>query len=82
LGGLSASARAVLARTPTKVGCIRVVGNIRVDQAWGLFQISGAAHHVGGSYNVLGAGGVSVAGATPLTDSVLSGHPTGKVGGR
>ena len=23
-----------------------IVGNIRVDQAWGLFQISGAAHHV------------------------------------
>src|SRR5882757_9470838 len=30
-----------------------VVGNIRVDQAWGLFQISAAAHEVSGSYNVL-----------------------------
>ena len=30
-----------------------VVGNIRVDQAWGLFQISAAAHEVNGSYNVL-----------------------------
>ena len=30
-----------------------VVGNIRVDQAWGLFQISGAAHEVNGSYNIL-----------------------------
>src|SRR5215212_3603144 len=35
-----------------------VVGNIRVDQAWGLFQISAAAHEVNASYNTLGAGGV------------------------
>jgi Porin subfamily len=28
-----------------------IVGNIRVDQAWGLFQISGAAHLVNASYN-------------------------------
>ena len=32
-----------------------VVGNIRVDQAWGLFQISGAVHEVNGSYNILNA---------------------------
>jgi Porin subfamily len=31
-----------------------VVGNIRVDQAWGLFQVSGAAHEVTASYNGLG----------------------------
>ena len=30
-----------------------VVGNIRVDQAWGIFQISADAHEVNGSYNVL-----------------------------
>ena len=30
-----------------------VVGNIRVDQAWGLFQFSGALHEVSGSYNIL-----------------------------
>ena len=30
-----------------------IVGNIRVDQAWGLFQISAAAHEVNASYNVL-----------------------------
>ena len=30
-----------------------VVGNIRVDQAWGLFQVSGALHEVNGSYNIL-----------------------------
>ncbi|WP_024521090.1 porin [Bradyrhizobium sp. Tv2a-2] len=56
-------------------------GNIRVDQAWGLFQLSGSLHHVGGTYNVLGAGGVPVSGATALTDSVLSGHPDSKLGG-
>ena len=33
-----------------------IVGRIRVDQAWGLFQISAAAHEVNGSYNILGAG--------------------------
>ena len=58
-----------------------VVGNIRVDQAWGLFQVSGALHDVRASYNVLGAGGVGVTGATAATDSVLSGHPSDKLGG-
>jgi hypothetical protein len=58
-----------------------VVGNLRVDQAWGVFQISGALHEVNASYNVLGAGGVPVNGATALTDSELSGHPDTKWGG-
>jgi hypothetical protein len=52
-----------------------IVGNIRVDQAWGLFQISGAAHLVNASYNVLGAGGV------PTALSEISGHPDDKWGG-
>ena len=52
-----------------------VVGNIRVDQAWGLFQISAAAHEVNGSYNVLGAG------AVPTNLSEISGHPDTKWGG-
>jgi hypothetical protein len=52
-----------------------IVGNIRVDQAWGLFQISGAAHLVNASYNTLGAGGV------PTGASELSGHPDDKWGG-
>ena len=30
-----------------------IVGNIRVDQAWGLFQLSGALHEVNASYNAL-----------------------------
>jgi len=53
-----------------------IVGNIRVDQAWGLFQLSGALHNVDASYNTLTA-----ASAAPLANSVLSGHPTDKWGG-
>ena len=63
-----------------------VVGRIRVDQAWGLFQISGAAHEVSGSYNVLNtvgapAGGVGLPAASPNTLSEISGHPDTKWGG-
>ncbi len=36
-----------------------VVGKIRVDQAWGLFEVSAAAHEVSGSYNILNAVGSS-----------------------
>ncbi len=50
-------------------------GNIRIDQAWGLLQFSGAAHAVSGSYNTLAAG------AVPTTLSVTSGHPDTKWGG-
>jgi Porin subfamily len=52
-----------------------VVGNIRIDQAWGLFQISAAAHEVDASYNTLGAT------AAPTAASELSGHPETKWGG-
>ncbi|NOJ43396.1 porin [Bradyrhizobium australiense] len=52
-----------------------IVGNIRVDQAWGLFQLSAAAHEVNGSYNTLGAG------AVPTALSEISGHPESKWGG-
>jgi hypothetical protein len=63
-----------------------VVGNIRIDQAWGLFQISGAAHEVNGSYNLLNttgapAGGVGVPGAAPVAGSELFGSPDTKWGG-
>ena len=51
-----------------------IVGRVQVDQAWGLFQWSAAAHEVNGSYNTLGAG------AAPTTASVLSGHPDSKFG--
>ena len=58
-----------------------VVGNIRIDQAWGLFQVSGAAHSVNASYNNLVAFNVPTGGATAATDSILSGHPDSKLGG-
>ena len=51
-----------------------IVGNIRVDQAWGLFQISAAAHLVNASYNNLTAG-------APNNFSEVSGHPEDKWGG-
>ena len=51
-----------------------IVGNIRVDQAWGLFQLSAGAHFVNASYNSLGAGGV------PTNLSEISGHPDSKWG--
>ena len=52
-----------------------VVGNIRVDQAWGLFQLSGALHEVSGSYNLANAN------ATPTNLSEISGHPDARWGG-
>jgi hypothetical protein len=63
-----------------------VVGNIRVDQAWGMFQVSAAAHEVSGSYNILNtvaapAGAVGVAPASPNALSEISGHPESKWGG-
>jgi hypothetical protein len=51
-----------------------IVGNIRVDQAWGLFQISAAAHEVTGSYNLLTAGAAN-------NNSEIFGHPDAKWGG-
>jgi hypothetical protein len=53
-----------------------VVGNIRVDQAWGLFQISAAAHEVNASYNILTGGA-----AAPTALSEISGHPDTRWGG-
>jgi hypothetical protein len=58
-----------------------LVGNIRIDQAWGLFQISGALHTVNASYNLIGPGNAPLTGATAGTDSILSGHPDTKLGG-
>lgn len=53
-----------------------IAGNIRVDQAWGLFQLSAMAHEVSGSYNALTAGT-----AVPTALSEISGHPETKWGG-
>jgi hypothetical protein len=63
------------------------VGNIRVDQAWGIFQLSGAVHYVDGGYfqnaNTLGTlfGGTSGSGVFANTNAMASGHPDGKFGG-
>jgi hypothetical protein len=62
-----------------------IVGNIRVDQAWGLFQISAAGHNVSASYNVLNTAGapggaVGLPGAAPTGLSEISGHPEDKWG--
>jgi hypothetical protein len=80
-GGLSAAG--VTANAYAGVNMPDVVGNVRVDQAWGLFQISGALHEVDASYNTLSG----LAGATPANPSgataasALSGHPSTKYGG-
>ncbi len=63
-----------------------IVGNIRVDQAWGLFQLSAAAHEVSGAYNVLNtaavpAGAIGPAGAISTGFSEINGHPDSKWGG-
>jgi hypothetical protein len=63
-----------------------VVGNIRIDQAWGLFQISAAAHEVSGSYNILNTAGapggaVGLPGAAPTALSEISDHPETSWGG-
>jgi len=53
-----------------------IVGNIRIDQAWGSAQISAAAHQVGaGYYGTAIGGGV---GGTGLIES--NGHPDDKWG--
>ncbi len=55
-----------------------IVGRLRVDQAWGLFQISGAAHEVNASYNSLGLSGLPAGldAPVPTGRAPKSGHPT------
>jgi len=69
------SAAGVGANAYAGVNMPDIVGNIRIDQAWGLFQLSGAIHEVDASYNTLGAG------AVPTALSGISGHPDTKFGG-
>ena len=56
-----------------------IAGNIRVDQAWGLWQLSAASHVVNASYNSLSPGIVGGF-VVPNNNSELSGHPTDKWG--
>jgi hypothetical protein len=62
-----------------------VVGNIRVDQAWGLFQISGAMHFVDGGYfqnaNTISASQFNANNGFNNVGAIDAGHPDGKVGG-
>jgi Porin subfamily len=59
-----------------------IVGNIRVEQAWGLFQVSGALHYVDGSYNLTGNTlGSQFNSFATQQGAMDSGHPSGKVGG-
>jgi hypothetical protein len=74
--GLPATGTGTIASAYGGVHMPDVVGNIRIDQAWGLFQISGALHEVDASYNNLTAGT-----AAPNALSQLSGHPDTKYGG-
>jgi hypothetical protein len=59
------------------------VGNVRVDQAWGLFQISGAIHDDHAAYfsnaNIIN-GIINLAGASQA-GAVNFGHPDDKYGG-
>jgi hypothetical protein len=83
--GFSGAASSFITGLGTAYGGTSVpdfVGNIRVDQAWGLFQISGAVHDDHAAYfsnaNIIGTtfnGAVSQAGA------VNFGHPDDKYGG-
>jgi hypothetical protein len=55
-----------------------IVGNIRVDQAWGSAQIMGALHEINSNYYGTGAGSLSGAGPAINTFGGLenSGHPS------
>jgi hypothetical protein len=74
--GLPSNGTGVLASAYGGVHMPDIVGNIRVDQAWGLFQLSGAVHEVDASYNILAPGT-----AQPTNLSEISGHPDTKYGG-
>jgi hypothetical protein len=74
-GTLGISAVGTLGNAYGGVHSPDIVGNVRIDQAWGLFQISAAAHEVDASYNTLGVS------AAPTGASELSGHPETKWGG-
>jgi hypothetical protein len=59
------------------------VGNIKVEQAWGLFQVSGAVHDVSPGYwasaNTINAS--TLIGGNNLTGIETFGHPDSKFGG-
>ena len=73
--GFPANGTGVVAQTYGGIVAPDIVGNIRVDQAWGLVQLSAGAHLVNASYNVLTAGT-----GAPNNLSEISGHPDSKWG--
>ena len=56
-----------------------IVGNIRVDQAWGSLQVMGAIHDVTATYFSPVAGGFTCSIGAPATNTTC-GHPDDKVG--
>ena len=83
--GFSGAASSFITGVDTAYGGTSVpdfVGNIRVDQAWGLFQISGAIHdnHAGYFQNANVAGAQQVGGFNQ-SGAVNFGHPDDKYGG-
>jgi Porin subfamily len=85
--GFSGAATASITTVGTAYGGTSVpdfVGNIRVDQAWGLFQISGAIHDDHAGYFST-SNGVTTALASPPgvseAGAINFGHPDDKYGG-
>jgi hypothetical protein len=79
--GLAAGATSAGANAYAGTHAPDIAGNIRVDQAWGLFQIGAIAHLVNASYNTLGVNtNINVSGV-PTALSEISGHPDDKWGG-
>ena len=83
--GLPASGSGATGNAYGGVHAPDIAGNIRVDQAWGLFQISGIAHEVVASYNSLTTATAQPCNAVnatcPFGSSEPSGHPDTKWGG-
>src|SRR6201990_1337835 len=85
--GLPASGAGVTGNAYGGVHAPDIVGNIRVDQAWGLFPFSGRAHLVNASYNSLPTAtaqpcnGFISATSCQFGASETSGHPSDKWGG-
>ena len=57
-----------------------IVGNIRIDQAWGLFQVSGAVHEVNASYNVLNGSLAGLPGTAAIFGAAAPSGATGLAG--
>jgi hypothetical protein len=81
-GTLSGGSFTASGNTVNSFGCYGgwqvpdIVGNLRVDQAWGSAQIGGAWHQVNASYYGQGVSGAAVSGGTVLTPGVEgNGHP-------